>query len=436
MQAHKGLSAAAETGVCPVLGAYDPLSPDELHDPYPGFARARASAPVFYSEALDLWSIARQADVLAVLRDSETFSASGALPHFAPPDEVRDRMPEYPWVDTVVTMDGAQHKWARSLLQAPFTPKSLRAWTPTIRDRARTLFLPLSEGRRMEFLSEYAYPLALSSLADVLGIPAERHELLKRGVDHAFRLIGDALTDSDEVLASAQEVADLYDYMSELVEDRRAAPRDDYTSVMLRTAADAGSPEPTARMVKHVWTLIGAGFDTTANMLGQGVRAMLEHRDQWQRLIDHRDLIDNAVEEALRYRTLVKRIYRVTTCDVTVGDVPIPRGARVALLLASANRDEEGYADDPNRFDIAKRRENLGFGKWKHFCVGAPLARLEMKLTLEALLELAPHVRLVPGQPMHVRPELRTDAMTALYIQSGQVDLAGPMTFGTEAAAA
>jgi cytochrome P450 len=412
------VSAAKESApICPHLAGYDPLAPEELADPYPSFRRAREEAPVSYSEQFDTWSIARQVDVLQALRDTETFSSASALPQMEPPAELRERMPAYPWGKTVLTMDGPEHRTARSVIQAPFTPRSLKQLEPLIRARTRELLAPLRDTGQIEFVRQFAYPLSLSVIGEILGIPEDRHELLTQAIDGAFSLLGGGVTDHDEIVAASRPIADLREFMYELVQDRRASPRDDYTSVMVQTRLPDGSLETIPNLVTHVWVLIGAGFETTANMLSLGTWSLLRHDDQWQLLKAQPQLVDNAVEEMLRYRTLIKRFYRTATRDVKVAGVTVPEAARVALLTASANRDPAGYDDDPERLDITRRRQHLAFGKWKHFCVGAPLARLEMKLSLETMLEMCPDMRLAAHQELSWRRDLRADVMTSLRLE-------------------
>ena len=149
---------------------------------------------MFYSEALGMWSIARHSDVLEAVRDAETFSSVSALPRMEPPSELRDRMPAYPWGKTVLTMDGPEHRTARSVIQAPFTPRSLRRLESQIRARTRELLAPLRETGRIEFVRQFAYPLSLSVIGEILGIPEERFELLERAIDGAFSLLGGGVT--------------------------------------------------------------------------------------------------------------------------------------------------------------------------------------------------------------------------------------------------
>jgi cytochrome P450 len=257
--------------------------------------------------------------------------------------------------------------------------------------------------------------------AQILGIPSERFALLERGVEAAFLLRGSGLTDHDDIVQASLVFADLYEYIHELVEERARHPGDDYISIMVHTPRDDGSLESPAKMIKRVWALIGAGFETTANQLANGFRTLLERRDQWELLLANRGLVDNAVEEMLRFSTLMKRLLRTAVTDVVVGGVQIPKGAHLALLVGSANRDEDGYDDDPNVFDITRRREHLTFGKWKHFCVGAPLARLELKIAAEVMADRFPDAQVVPDQHPARRPDIRIQAMSHLYLERARV---------------
>jgi cytochrome P450 len=407
----------SSTTACPrAAGSYDPFAPEELRDPYPSFEMLRREAPVFYDRRTGLWTIARQADVLAVLKDTENFSNASALPWFDPPAEIRGRVPEFPWVKSVLLLDDPEHRPERKVLQAPFTPRSVNALADRIRTLADDLLDPFERTGSIEFVKEFSYPLSLGVIAQILGIPSERFDLLERGVEAAFRMRGGGPSQA-EIVEHSLVFADLYDYIAELVDERRATPGDDYISVMIHTANEDGELESTTRMIKRVWALIGAGFETTANQLANGFRTLLELRNQWEMLLADRSLVDNAVEEMLRYSGLMKRLLRTATNEVEVGGVTIPAGSQVALLAGSANRDEQGYESDPGVFDItAKRREHLTFGKWKHFCVGAPLARLELKIVLEQMLERFSTARVAPDQQPDWRPDIRIHAMSYLHL--------------------
>lgn len=182
---------AARRG-CPVLEGYNPMTPDELRDPYPSLKRARAEAPVFFSPEFGMWSVTRQEDVLAVLRDEDAFSAARALAVPPPPEEVA--LAEYPWKRSVLVLDEPEHRPMRTMIQAPFTPRSLKQREPLIREQAHRLLDPLDVDRRIEFVNDYAFPLSLSVIGSITGVPESDFGELKRAVYASFRVLNAGAT--------------------------------------------------------------------------------------------------------------------------------------------------------------------------------------------------------------------------------------------------
>ncbi|MFE3054214.1 cytochrome P450 [Nocardia sp. NPDC059239] len=406
------------TGIsaCPHFAKYDPLHPDELRDPYPSLAVSRRENPVYHLEAFNIWEVTRQADVLAILRDDENFSAEGALESYPLPPQLRERMAGYPWSESVLMLDDPDHRPMRALVQAPFTPRSLAAREPFLRERAKRLLQPLTDEGTIDFVNEYAIPLSLGAIASITGVPEDKSDLMMRAVESEFRLCSFAPIDEAEYLAAATDIAELYEYFGELIADRRAHPRDDYASVMIQRLRNDQSPEATKRIIVGLYDILVAGFETSAQMMAQGVRSLLTHRDQWELLVRDPALVPSAVEETLRQRTLVKRIFRLAKHEVSVGGVSIPAGGLVSLILASADHDPDVYPD-PERLDITRQAPHLAFGKGKHFCIGAPLARIEMRITLEVLRERFPDLELAPDQELEWRPDIRIDTINQLRLQ-------------------
>jgi cytochrome P450 len=410
---------------CPWHPDYDVFAPEELRDPYPSFKRARQESPIFYSESQRAWLVARQQDVLAVLRDTERFSSRSAQPvPLEPPAEVRGRFPVnkegrhvYPSALTLLLMDDPEHRASRSVIQGAFTPRNVRAREAAIRATATGLFDRADDGR-IDFVASYSLPLALDTVCGIVGIPVARQPLVRKAIEAMFSLLVGPLSradaDRDEVVAAASLMADYWEFLCELAGDRRANPREDYASVIAATPGPEGDLPSVAEIALHVHSIVGPGFETTVSAMTYGVALLLTHRDQWELLRADRSLIDSAITEILRYRTVVKRITRFAKTDVEVGGVRIPQGAVVALLLGSANRDEDVY-EDPEAFDITRRGDNLAFGKWTHFCLGAPMARMEMKVTLEILLERFPGAR-IPDQPLTWRQDSKFDGLNRLDI--------------------
>jgi cytochrome P450 len=404
---------------CPVLAGYNPLDPEELRNPFPSYERARNEAPVSYSEELGFWSVCRRDDVLAIIRDTERFSNRMAIPMPQPPEHMRDRMPKYPFATALLFLDDPEHRPARKMVQAPFTPKRLRQMEPMIRERAEELLRLDDPDRGLDFVRGYAVPLALVVIGDIIGVPEADFPLLERSIEGAFRIASGVCTE-DEVGALAEGQLEYWEYLCSIVEDRRANPRDDFSSVLSEYRNEDGSAPSTDEIAAHINTILGAGFETSAQMMTFGIQAILEHRDQWELLRSDRSLLPRAVEECVRYRTVIKRNFRVTNCDVEVDGVAIPEGSLVAIMNASANRDESAFPD-ADRFDITRETDNLTFGRGKHFCLGAPLSKLEMKVTLEAFLDLAPQARVVEDQELRYKEDLRIDGLAALELDLGPV---------------
>jgi cytochrome P450 len=412
-------SAAALTGSCPVLAGYDPLDPAELRDPYPSIARAHREAPVFYDEAHHFWSVTRHEDVLAILRDTGRFSNRMAIPMPLPPEHLRERMPVYPSSRSLLFMDDPEHGPARKMVQAPFTPRRLRQSEQLLRDNATRLLRPDDPDRRLEFVRGYATPLALVVIGDILGVPATEFALLERAIASTNRIHSSAY-DDDELESLSADQLEYWEYLLSLVKERRANPRDDFSSVLSNYVGEDGSRPDDDEIACQVHTILGAGFETSAQMMSFGIRSMLEHRDQWELLKSDHSLLPGAVEECVRHRTLIKRNFRIALTDVEVGGVPIPQGSLIAIMPAAANHDADVFPE-PGRFDITRSQPNLTFGNGMHYCLGAPLSKLEMRITLETLLELAPDMHLIEDQEIEYVPHLILEAMVGMLIDLGPV---------------
>jgi cytochrome P450 len=381
--------------------------------------RARRETPVFYCEEYGFWEVTRRDAIKRILHDTTRFSNRMIMPIPLPPEELRDRMPVFPHVTAVAFLDEPEHRPARQMVQAPFTPKRLRTTKPLIRATAEELLRPDDSDRHIEFVNEFATPLAMVVIGDVLGVPEEDFPLLRRsiiGINH----IASGACSEEELRSLAYEQLEYLDYLRDMIEQRRQDPGEDFGSVLANYIDADGSRPTTDEIVSHVNTILGAGFETSAQLMSFGIRSMLEHRGQWELLKSDRSLLPTAVEECVRHRSIIKRLFRVALEDVEIGGVPIPKGAMISLGLQSSTRDESHYPD-ADRFDITRKEDNLTFGRGLHFCVGAPLSKLEMKVTLEALLDLAPDVRLVEGQEIEHFPDMRVDMMKALHIDLGQV---------------
>jgi cytochrome P450 len=278
---------------------------------------------------------------------------------------------------------------------------------------------------RIDVRNDYAVPLALTVSGDLVGVPQADWPMLVDAVYGAFeiaRIESGVVSDPLRIRELAEQQASYWDYIVALADERRRNPTDDFSSVLAaQVNPDDGSHLSAQEIAAHINTVFGGGFETGGQLLTWGVYAILKHRDQWELLKADPSLLPSAVEECVRYRTVTKRIFRTTTDDVEVGGVTIPNDALVALSLASANHDETVF-DDPERFDIRRPiGRNLAFGRGMHFCLGAPLAKVQLRITLEKLIELAPDAELVDEEAITWKPDYRLDAAESIYVDLGAV---------------
>jgi cytochrome P450 len=314
-------------------------------------------------------------------------------------------------------MDNPEHHPARKMLQAPFTPSRLREMESIIRAHAERLLQSAGPDRQLEFVHGFATPLALAVIGGIMGVPEKDFPLLEHAVSSAFR-VASASYGEDEELPLARAQLAYWEYLQALVQERRAAPRGDFASVLASYVNDDGTTPSCEEVASQLSAILSAGFETSAQMMSFGVRSMVEHRDQWELLQSNRSLLPQAVEECVRHRTLIKRIFRLAVADVEVGGVLIPQGSLVAVTLGAANHDASVFGE-PERFDITRSRANLAFGNGTHFCLGAPLAKLEMRITLETLLDLAPGIELVASEEIDYVPHMIVDGMVAMHVDLG-----------------
>lgn len=371
---------------------------DMLVDPYPYFEALRTECPVRREPHHDVVMVTGHEEVMAIYNDAETFSSctsvTGPFPGFPVALEGNDisalieaHRDELPMSDQLPTLDPPKHTDHRALLMRLITPKRLRGneefmWR--LADRQMDTFVDRGE---CEFIGEFAGPLAMLVIADLLGVPEEDHprfvEALLRGQsDHGT--IGS--TGEDTIALTPLEY--LYRQFTAYVEDRRLTPRQDIlTGLATATFPDGTTPE-VIDVVRVAANLFAAGQETTVRLLGSALQLIAEDPELQQLLRRDRHRIPNFVEETLRMESPIKGDFRLTRVPSTVGGVDLPAGTTVMLVNAAANRDPRRF-DDPRTFDIDREnaRHHLAFGRGIHTCPGAPLARTEARVSIERLLD-------------------------------------------------
>lgn len=397
--------------------AYDPWAPGFVANPYPVFERLRAERPVFYDEATGQWVITRHADVGALLRDRRL--GRGYL-HVAGHEEFgREPEPEFlkPFWDLVragmLDVEPPTHTRLRRLVSKAFTVRMVEGLRPMIRGLAEELAGALAAKGGGNLLAEVAEPLPVNVIAEMLGVPVEDRDLLRpwsADICGMYELNPPMEAQRTAVRAATEFSA----YLRELARARRRDPRDDLISALAQVVDD-GDRLSEDELVGTCVLLLNAGHEATVNATGNGWWALLRNPGELARLRADRTLVRTAVEELMRYDTPAPMFERWVLEDITVGGVDIPRGAEVALQFASANRDPEVFTD-PDRLDLSRDpNPHITFGLGIHYCLGAPLARIELSESYGALLRLAPELRAV-SEP-EWKPGFVLRGLEALHVE-------------------
>jgi cytochrome P450 PksS len=381
--------------------AYDSVniaSPAFKANPFPFYARLRAESPVHrmtLPTAESAWLITRYDDVVAVLKDDRLVKdPSNAMSPGQLANQRWFRKVFKPLKRNMLNRDPPDHTRLRGLVKA-FSPKLIEQMRGRIETLTNELLdgVQLRNGGRMDLIRDFALPLPATVIAELLGVPVEDRHAFHRGTDAIIK----AGASSWGMVAAIPSAWWLIRYIRKLVKKRRADPRDDLVSVLAQPE-EAGDMLSEDELIAMVFLLLVAGHETTVNLIGNGTLALLENSDQMEKLRGDPALIKPAVEELLRYTSPVEMATeRYTREDVTIAGVTIPRGEMVFAVLASANRDERQF-DDPDRLDITREpNKHVAFGLGPHFCLGAPLARLEGQIAINPQLRRAPDLRLASG---------------------------------------
>jgi len=386
---------------------YDPLDPVVVADPYPFYAQLRAEAPVHLLED-GLWAVSRYDDVLAVLRDPTTFSSAlgmGDLLKGGASPRMRRLRPDRFGIDLaslriLIATDPPDHTKLRRLAGKAFTPREVAALEPRIRQLCEAMvdeLITASEDGRGDLVAQVAYPLPVTVIAELLGIPIERRDDFKRWSD---ALVGGLSGTWDEAQAQASAI-EMFVYFTEVVAERQARPGEDLISLLCVRAREGDDALNPMEIVAFCVLLLIAGNETTTNLIGNGMRALWAHPDEARRLRAHPGLASLAVEEALRYDAPVQALFRATTVDTELAGVSLPRHAPVMVMFGSANRDGAHF-ERPDQFVIDRSpNDHLAFGSGIHLCLGAPLARLEGRIVAETMLERVRKIE-PAGEPQFV----------------------------------
>lgn len=386
---------------CPYSSISEDYQPFEQKGMVEHFARARAEEPVFYNPELDTWVVTKRADVVAVFKDTATYSASNSQSSVTPfPDAMQQYLKDggYRREPTQANCDAPKHTRIRKIASRFFSPRLFRALEPQI--RALVLeYIDGMEGKdQVDLVDELAYELPARVIFLLLGVPDIDVRQIKYWSDNRFAMVWGRLAPED-VEGAGEQLLDYWNYCKALVADRQENPGDDYASGLLEIRNGDDEVISINEIVNLVFGVLLAGHETTTNGIASMLYELLLDGGQWAHVREGLAPIRNVVDESLRYSPPMVTWRRRCTTDVEISGVAIPAGSSITLALASANRDEELF-DEPEQFDANREDANMhvSFGLGTHFCLGAELARLEMGVVLEELIKAFPNMTMEPGQ--------------------------------------
>ncbi|HEY7123764.1 MAG TPA: cytochrome P450 [Ktedonobacterales bacterium] len=366
-----------------------PRSPEDIPPVYAWFEQMRAGQPVYHTEQFPVWQVFRYADVQAVITDYSNFSSQDTFEGFLQ--------------DTLVAKDPPDHRKLRNLVNLAFTPRAVARLSEHVTQITQELLDAVKAAGTMDVVSDVAFPLPAKIIAELLGVPAEDWDIFRRW---ALFSGGANQNSSEQTGRSPQNMRqEMGSYFLRLLEARRRNPREDLITALSFAEID-GERLSEHELVSFCFLLLAAGQETTKNLIANTILCLTDHPDSLARLQQEPELMPAAIEEVLRYLPPVWFLFRRTIQEVELGGQRIPAGQTVLAWTASANRDAAQFLE-PDRFNIEREpNRHFAFGHGIHFCVGAPLARLEARIALPMMLEQLRDLKRVEGVPINIRTGL------------------------------
>jgi cytochrome P450 len=397
---------------------FHPYEPSFAADPYPVYARLREQSPIFRSAELAMTMFARYEDIRAVLVDGRF---GRTLDPVSTPAEISqrrraahwDRLPNYSQYVRVnlLETDGADHARVRRVVSAALNPRRMRELRDRIQAIVDQLLDRIVPSGHMDFVRELAVPLPVHMIAELLGWPERERHRLRPWSARIVRLYEKDHTPADEKRAE-EAVTEFAAMLDQLAEERRAEPREDLVSALAAIPETSLARE---ELIAMCMLLLNAGHEATVNAAGNGLLALLRHPEQMERVRANRTLLPAAIEEMIRYDAPLQMFHRLVLEDLDYCGIRFHKGETLGLLYGSANRDPAAFPN-PDEFDIGRTpNRHFGFGTGAHFCLGAPLARLELEVLFGSLLDRLSGLRLLGDAP-HYRKGLVFRGLESLNV--------------------
>ncbi len=355
------------------ITAYNPFAPEVKENPYPYYDWLRHEHPVYRCKPFDFWVLSRYADVEMAARQPEVFSSAQGIG------------PDHQPGSSMIVKDPPEHTRLRKLVSKAFTPRMVETLAPRVREIVDELLDNVVHKGTFDLVQDLAYPLPVIVIAEMLGVAPERRDDFKRWSDDVVHIVAGGQTEAS--LAQYMQSWEAFKaYFVEMIETRRRAPRDDLVSALVM-AQEERDALTLSEILNACLLILVAGNETTTNLIGNGALALFSYLAEGEKLLGNLGLIPSMIEEVLRFDSPIQGVFRTTTRNVDVHGTTIPADRKVLLLWAAANRDPAVFPN-PNRFDIERPIErHLAFGIGMHFCLGAPLARLEAHIATERMLQ-------------------------------------------------
>ncbi len=414
--------AAVQTGapITPASAQFDPFAPDYVADPYAKLRTLRESEPIFYSPELSAWVVTRHETVRNVIRDVARFSSSIVSDPLRPmcPNArkvLQDAAFNVP--PLLVNNDPPDHSRVRRFMGTPFQIPRLNALEPFTRETVGLHLDRMMAGPQpADLVKGLTWDVPALVLFKLIGIPASDVDRVKGWAESRVALTSGRPSD-DEQVRLARGAAEFYQYSLALVEDKLRHPTDDYTSDLIRLRDGDDAKASLNEIAGHVFNLLFAGHETTSSAAANTFLALLQNREQWQRLCAGEIKASQVAEEGLRFEPPVQARRRLVKQDVELEGHKIPAGSKLFIMVASANRDPQRFEEPdqfcPGRPDV---QQHLSFGAGIHLCMGAPLARQELSVMLDEVSRRMPGLRMVPDQALLYTPNTSFRGLRKLLV--------------------
>lgn len=405
---------------CPTHNFSEQFDPLDLTNPYPQLEKARQEEPIFYSPEIDYWLVTRYEDIKAIFRDHETYTAENTITPIVPFSDTAKRMladGEYTPQPVLSNNVPPSHTRIRGLVNKLFVPRRMNSFAPAIRAIADKAIDRIIDKQSVDIVEALTYEYPAYVLFHVLGVPDNDVPQVKAWAGNRIKLYYGRPT-PEEQIEMTKNLVPFWKYTVNLVNEKVANPQDDLTSDLIQMRGANDKILTLNEIASCMITLLVAGHETTTAQINNGLLHWLTQREHWQALCENPESIPQAIDEMMRYDPSVCTWRRLARKTSLINGVEIPEGSNLLLMLNSGNRDRSMFPE-PDTIDITRSniKDHLALGYGIHYCVGAPLARLEMSILLEKLSQRMPELRLVSDQTINYTRNISFRGPTSLQVE-------------------